>query len=72
MLTTESCIEAEGYLVVEMPSREEFVEVRGVWYPLRACYHPSWNASEPGSISGSPGSAPTLCSRNDRPPIDVY
>jgi hypothetical protein len=40
VLATESCIEAEGSLVVEMPSREEFVEVRGEWDPYKSLLSP--------------------------------
>jgi hypothetical protein len=40
VISTKECLESEGYLVVETPSLEEFVEVRGAWDPYASLVAP--------------------------------
>ena len=40
VVATKRCLEEQGYLVVETPSRAEFVEVRGAWDPYASLVAP--------------------------------
>ena len=40
VISTKRCLEDQGYLVVETPSLDEFVQVRGAWDPFASLVSP--------------------------------